>query len=693
MKIKLPGKTPAASIVPTTCNAHGQRWTDNYAWLRAENWQDAMRDPTLLPEPIAEYLIAENQYFEAAMSETVGLQKQLVAEMRGRILEQDTSLPDRDGRFEYLHRYDEGAEHPIYLRKHKDSTQHEVILDINLEAKSHEYFDHDIVEHSPDHNTLAWTRDTSGAEYYQLHFRKLPDGEDYAYHINDVDSAAWADEHNIFYTRVNKQHRADRVYRHRIGSPDDDILVFEERDERFSVHVEVSQSREYIFIHTGMDDQDEVWFIPTAGIDKLPQVVESRTTGLEYSVEHQNDRFVILTNADDAVDFKIVETAIDSPSRKYWKDLIPHCPGTMIHALYAYKKWITWLSVANALPQISYLQTHGTPQNIKFDEEAYSLSLDSGYEYDTSVIRFDYSSPTTPEQTFEFDLDTGTRTFLKEQAIPSGHNRQHYITRRITTHSHDGAEVPVTLLYHRDTDIDGSAPCLLYGYGSYGASIPASFSSKRLSLIDRGFVFAIAHVRGGEEKGRLWYEQAKLSNKPNTFHDFVAAANGLIEQNYTSEKSIIIHGGSAGGLLIGAVLNMKPELFGGAIADVPFVDVLNTILDDTLPLTPGEWSQWGNPIECRQAFEDIRGYSPYDNVTATDYPPILVTAGVSDPRVTYWEPAKWVAKLRTVKTDGNPLLLKTNMTSGHYGKTGRFAELEDSALTYAFAICCSENIA
>lgn len=687
MKITTPLEAPVAAGHPVTCEAHGEHWTDDYAWLRADNWQEAMRDPALLPTAIADYLTAENQYYEAAMASTAELQRQLIAEMRGRILEQDRSLPDRDGPYHYLHRYDEGAEHPVYLRQRVDSAHDEIILDINIEAEPFEYFDHDIVEHSPDHRTLAWSRDVSGAEFYQLHFRSLPQGDDYDYHLDDVDTAAWVDANTIYYTRVNDQHRANRVYRHTLGKPGADTLVFEEKDERFSVHVEISQSRDYLFIHTGMNDQDEVWFIPVAQNGAPPTLIEPRTHGLEYSVEHQDDRFIILTNADDAQDFKIVETSVDTPSRSHWQDLIAHHPGTMIHALYTYRDWITWLSVTNALPQIAHMHRDGTLEHIQFEEEAYSLALDGGYEYDTAVIRFDYSSPTTPEQTYEYHLDTQARTLLKEQVIPSGHHARHYVTRRITASSHDGAEVPVTVLHHRDTLLDGSAPCLLYGYGSYGASIPATFSAKRLSLVDRGFVYAIAHVRGGEEKGRQWYEQAKLGGKPNSFHDFIASARRLIEGKYTSAGSIVIHGGSAGGLLVGASLNMAPTLFGAAIADVPFVDVLNTILDDSLPLTPGEWSQWGNPIESRQAFDNIRSYSPYDNVSPQSYPPMLVTAGVSDPRVTYWEPAKWVAKLRAMKTDSNPLLLKTNMTSGHFGKTGRFAALEDSALTYAFAIC------
>ena len=361
----------------------------------------------------------------------------------------------------------------------------------------------------------------------------------------------------------------------------------------------------------------------------------------------------------------------------------------MIVGLAAYRDWTIWTERRNALPRICYVRADepiSAARSIAFDEEAYSLGSDPSPEYETDSFRFTYSSPTTPGQVFDYDLSTGMRKLRKTTEIPSGHDPADYVTVRTAAPSHDGALVPVTILYHKNTRLDGKAPCLLYGYGSYGASMPASFSANRLSLANRGFIYAIAHVRGGEELGRNWYEAAKFGGKPNTFHDFIAVARQLIADRYTDRGRIVIQGGSAGGLLVGAALNMAPELWAGAIADVPFVDVLTTILDDTLPLTPGEWSQWGNPIESRQAFDDIRGYSPYDNVTMQAYPPILVTAGVSDPRVTYWEPAKWVARLRALKTDDNILMLRTNMTSGHFGRSGRFAALEDAARSYAFAL-------
>ncbi len=655
-----------------------------------------MREPDLLPEPIKSYLIAENQYCSDALQSTEPLQRELVEEMRGRILEKDESLPEKDGPFAYSERYVEGGEHPVYFRTPRDGGEEQLLIDINQEADAHEYFDHGMVEHSPDHKTFAWSSDTSGAEYYRLYFRDIATGKDSDTVIEDVECAAWANSNTLFYTRVDENHRPNKVYRHCLGTdPADDALVYHEKDNRFSCEVYTSRSGGYVFIATGMDDQDEVLYLSVSDLEAAPRVIEPRAEGLEYSVDHQagasDDRFVILSNADDAKDFKLSYTNVATPGRQHWSDFQPYKPGRMIHSFEVFKDWVLWLSVENALPAIYFVGREGVVSEVAFEEEAYSLGLDAGLEYDVSEFRFDYSSPTTPWQTWQYDCATGERELLKTQVIPSGHETSDYVARRITALSHDGAEVPVTLLHHKDTKVDGTAPCLLYGYGSYGSSVPAGFSSNRLSLVDRGFVYAIAHVRGGEEKGRDWYEAAKFEGKVNSFHDFIAAAEALVKLQYTSVGNIVINGGSAGGLLVGATVNMRPDLFAGVIADVPFVDVLNTIIDDTLPLTPGEWSQWGNPIESKAAFDSIMAYSPYDNVEAKEYPAMLVTAGVSDPRVTYWEPAKWVAKLREVKTDNNVLLLKTNMSSGHYGKTGRFAILEDYALSYSFAIAVTER--
>lgn len=690
---KKTGSEPVAAVKTVSQTVHGEILNDDYNWIRADNWQEAMREPDLLPEDIKTYLNAENDYYEKSMADTKELQKEIVAEMRGRLKEVDNSLPTKDGPYAYITKYVEGGEHPIHVRTPREGGAEEVLLDVNKEAKGHEYFEIGASDISPNNQIFAWSRDTSGSEYYSLIFRDLKTGKDGDYQIADVGSAVFGNDQTLFYSRVDESHRPSKIYRHTLGTdPKNDVLVYEEKDPRFYAGVGITRSEKYITISAGMNDQNEYHIIATSDITAEPILIEQRTEGLEYTLEHQGDRFLILTNADNAVDFKIVETPVSKPSRENWKDLIPHKQGRMIISIDAYKDWIIWMERENALPRICFMDNGGVENSISFKEEAYSLGVAPSPEFDNSMFRFVYSSPTTPSQTFDYDLKTNERTLLKEQEIPSGHKVADYVTRRILAKSHDGAQVPVTLLHHKDTPIDGSAPCLLYGYGSYGMSMPASFSTGRLSLVDRGFVYAIAHVRGGEEKGRAWYEDAKFDKKPNSFHDFIAVGKKLIDENYTSKGNIVIQGGSAGGLLVGATVNMEPDLFAGVIGDVPFVDVLNTILDDTLPLTPGEWSQWGNPIESKKAFDDIKSYSPYDNVEAKEYPPMLVTAGVSDPRVTYWEPAKWVAKLRTTKTDDNILMLRTNMSSGHFGKSGRFAALEDAARSYAFALKATGTI-
>lgn len=682
---------PEAAIQPTTTTAHGTSRHDNYAWLRADNWQEAMRDPSKLPSGIRTYLEAENAYFDAAMADTRDLQDRLVSEMRGRIKEADSSVPVPNGPFEYGVRYEDGAEHPIYERTRRGELSAETILDVNDLAAAHDYFDLGSIAMSPDHNILAWDADTNGSEFFALRFRDMATGQDAPTVISDVSTFAWADPSTLFYVKVDETARPTRLYRHRLHSdPKDDALVFTETDPRYGVSVSRSRSGAFIFVTTGMNDENEIYTISTSDPHHPPAIIEPRTRSLEYAVDHQDDHFVILTNADGAQDFKIVTAPISSPSRAFWTDLVPAQSGRMIMRCATFANWIVWTQTENALPQICILE-HGqdvakSVQYIAFDEEAYALGLQPGPEFDTQVLRFSYTSPTTPRQVFDYDLKTGTRRLRKTDEIPSGHKPSDYVARRIFARSHDGAMVPVTILHHKNTPLDGTAPCLLRGYGSYGISLPAAFRPNGLSLVDRGFIEVTAHVRGGQEKGRAWYEAAKFGKKVNSFLDFIAVATHLTETGYTCAGKIVIQGGSAGGLLVGAVANMRPDLWGGVIADVPFVDVLSTILDDSLPLTPTEWSQWGNPIESSQAYADIRQYSPYDNVVAQDYPAMLITAGVSDPRVTYWEPAKWAARLRATKTDSNILMLKTNMTSGHFGKSGRFAALDDAARTYAFAI-------
>jgi oligopeptidase B len=486
------------------------------------------------------------------------------------------------------------------------------------------------------------------------------------------------------------------VHRHRLGSPaSDDELIYEEADTSFFVHLGETQSGDFLLIDISDHETSEVHLIDAGDADAIPRIVEPRMTGVEYSIEHNGDRLYILTNApdaanngaSDAVDFRICTAPISAPNRDNWSPLVPHRPGTLILDHTLLKDYMIRLERTNSLPQIIVTKlSDGSEHSIAFDEEAYSLGMGAGYEFDTTMIRYTYASMTTPAQVFDYDLATAERVLRKTQEVPSGHDPADYVTRRLYATAPDGEQVPISLLHHRDTQVDGSAPLLLYGYGSYGISMPASFSTTRLSLVDRGFVYAITHIRGGKDKGYGWYTDGKRANKRNTFTDFIAAGEHLARENYTSRGKIIGHGGSAGGMLMGAVANMAPDLFLGIIANVPFVDVLNTILDDTLPLTPPEWAEWGNPITSKADFDLIRSYSPYDNVTAQAYPHMLVLGGLTDPRVTYWEPAKWVAKMREFNTSENLLLLKTNMSAGHGGASGRFDSLKEVALEYAFAL-------
>lgn len=695
---------PVAKRLAVEQSVHDTSWTDHYAWLRAHNWQECVEDPQLLPEDIKTYLQDENAWYDAYMADTKPLQETLLTEMRGRIEADEVSLPDADGAWCYLERYKGDDEHPRYLRFPRnasaeggDAIAEQLLIDFNVEAQGYEYFDPGDVEYSPAHTHLAWSADTNGSERYRLRIRDLQSGLDKET-IEDIETVVWGDAGTLFYTRVDEDLRPSRVFRHELGSdPLEDVLVYEEHDKRFSCSVWTSLSGEFVFISSDMSDQSEVWFIPTSTISAKPRLIEARADGIEYSVEHQGDRFLILTNADDAEDFKIVEAPCASPAREHWRDWLPHQSGRMVLDVYAYKDWVMWMVRENALPQICYAQSASLSSSescvielnikkIEFSEAAFALSLEPLLEFDETVFRLGYESPSTPAHTYSFDMQSAKRTLLKQDVIPSGHDPENYRVERVYAASLDGEMVPVTILYHRNTVLDGTAPCWLTAYGAYGSSSPATFSTTRLSLIDRGFIFALAHVRGGQEKGRAWYEAAKFAGKHKSIDDLIAVAHHLINQRYTRKGSIAVSGGSAGGLLVGAALNRPDDLWGAAIADVPFVDALNTMLDESLPLTPGEWSQWGNPVEDKQAFADIRAYSPYDNVQSRSYPPMLVTAGVSDPRVTYWEPAKWVAQHRHVRSDDTILLLKTNMHSGHFGETGRYASLADVASEQAFVL-------
>lgn len=686
---------PAAEKRPVSDTRHGITRTDDYAWLRADNWQAMFKDPSILDPAIRSHLEAENGYMNAAMEDTKPLQKTLFAEMRGRIKEDDSSVPTKDGAYAYGTSFVTGGEQPRYFRiprdgDVKDETIRAILLDGDKEATGKSYFRLAGLDHCTDHSRGIWGYDDKGSEFFTLRVRDLTSGEDLPDLIeNTGGGGVWApDGKSFFYSALDENHRPSKVFHHVIGTPQsEDRLVYEEEDAGFFMGVGGSLLDDFIYIDIHDHETSEYRLLSTKDLTAEPKLVAVREEGIEYSLTEGGDIFYILTNDAGAKDFKIMEAPVDRPGKGNWREVVPHKPGTLIISHMAYARHLLWLERKDGLPQIMIRDRRtGEEHAIAFDEEAYSLGLSGAAEYDTDVIRFSYSSMTTPSQLYDYNMVTRERTLLKTQEVPSGHDPDDYVTRRVFAPAWDGEKVPVTLLYRKDTPLDGTAPCLLYGYGAYGITIPAGFNTNCLSLADRGFVYAIAHIRGGKDKGFAWYEDGKMDKKTNTFKDFIAAADYLNQEKFTSYANIIAEGGSAGGMLMGAVANMAPEKFAGIIAAVPFVDVLNTMLDDTLPLTPPEWPEWGNPIESREEYEQIAAYSPYDNVGAKPYPPILALGGLTDPRVTYWEPAKWVAKLREKTTGVAPILLKTNMDAGHGGASGRFQRLEEIAFEYAFAI-------
>jgi oligopeptidase B len=668
---------------------------DDYAWLRAENWREVLRDPDLLPAEIKAHLETENAWCAQLMAPTRALQRQLIKEMRGRIKEDDSEPPQPDGAFLYYSRYRRGAEHPLICRRPRGDRRgkpgrEQIMLDADALSEGKEFFDLGDAEHSPDHRLLGWSADEAGSELYLIRVRDLSSGEDLPDAIAETSGEMiWSNDARSFvYVALDAEHRPTKVLRHRLGTPQsEDELLYEETDPGLFVDIDQTQSRRFLLISSSDHETSEVRLLDLAEAGGKPRLVVARRPGLQYSIEHHGEDLLILTNADGAEDFKIVTAPVADPALANWTELVAHKPGRFILHHLCLAGRLLRLEREDGLPRIVIRElASGAESSIAFDEEAYGLGIDAGYEFETDRLRFSYASMARPAETYDYDLTSGERVLIKRQEVPSGHDPDAYVVRRIFATAKDGATIPVSLLHRRDLALDGSAPCLLYGYGSYGSAMSASFRTRPLSLVDRGFVYAIAHIRGGTDKGWRWYLDGKRENKTNSFTDFIAVAEMLAAQGFTSRGRIVAQGGSAGGMLMGAVANLAPELFAGIIAEVPFVDVLNTILDETLPLTPMEWPEWGDPIRDRAAFRTIRGYSPYDNVKPQNYPPILATGGLADPRVTYWEPAKWVARLRATMTGGGPVMLHTNMDAGHAGAAGRFDSLKETALVYAFAI-------
>ncbi len=669
---------------------HGIERTDDYAWLRVDNWQEVMREPSALAADVRSYLEAENAYTARMMADTTTLQDTLFAEMKGRIKEDDSTVPAPDGPYAYFTSYVTGGQHPRLCRAPRAGGDTQVLLDGDSLAVNEAYFRLAGMNWSNDHDKLAYSFDNKGSEYFTMRVRDLATGTDLPDIVPDTGGdVVWnAQGDEFYYIRVDDNHRPLQVYRHKLGTEaKDDLLVYREADTGLFVDVHQTHDKRFIVVAAGDHRTAEVHLLDAMKPETGLKLISARETNHDYSVEHHEGRLIIRTNTDGAEDYKIAETSVDAPGRENWRDLVPHKPGCLILDVTCYRDFLVRLEREEGLPRIVIRRfSDGEEHSIAFAEEAYSLGLDGGYEYDTDTLRFTYSSMTTPRQVYDYNMRTRERTLRKTQEVPSGHNPADYVTRRVFAPAPDGEMVPVSLLYRRTTPLDPLTPCLLYGYGAYGYAIPAGFSTNALSLADRGFVYAIAHIRGGKDKGYRWYKDGRLEKKQNTFSDYIAAARYLIDQKITGKGRIVGHGGSAGGLLMGTVANQAPELFAGIIAAVPFVDVLTTMLDGTLPLTPPEWPEWGNPIESADAYRTIAAYSPYDNVSAQAYPAMLITGGLTDPRVTYWEPAKWIAKLRAVKTDGNVLIMKMNMDAGHGGKAGRFDRLRENAMEYAFAL-------
>jgi oligopeptidase B len=683
---------PAAAKIPKRIEQLGRVRLDDYAWMKDDNWQKVLRDPAALREDIKTHLEAENAYTAAILAGSQDLQAAMFEELKGRLKPDDASLPVPDGGYEYYRRYEPGAQQPLFARQPRGGGDEQKLLDAEAEAKHHAYYRIGAAKHSADHTLFGYAEDTQGSEVFTVRLRRVADGTEVGPAISPTTGnfAFSPCGRFLFWTFRDDNGRPVKIFRREIGSAAD-ALVYVEPDEGFFLHVEAALSGGSILIVCGNQETSEVWRIPADDPLRAPVVIQPRQPGIKYSVADRRDHLIIRTNADQATDFKIVQAPIETPGRAHWRDVVPHRPGRYITGVSVLKDYIIHGERVAANDTLVITRRDGSYFSIAVDEPAYALEHEHGYEYDARTIRYVRSSPTTPRQWFDYDIATAATALRKTQEIPSGHDPSQYETRRLTARARDGAMIPVTLLKRRDTPADGTAPVHLYGYGSYGIAMTPGFSANIFSLVDRGWIHVVAHIRGGTENGWNWFLDGRGKKKQNTFDDFIAVAEHLIAQNLAAPKNIVAHGGSAGGLLVGAVLNMRPDLWAGVIAAVPFVDVLNTMSDMSLPLTPPEWPEWGNPLTDADAYETIAAYSPYDNISAQDYPPVLATGGLSDPRVTYWEPAKFIAKLRDFSTGEAPALLRINMTAGHGGAAGRFEVLQEVARNYAFACWAIER--
>jgi oligopeptidase B len=667
---------PMAEKKPKTTNIHGTTLVDDFFWLREKT------NPAVMA-----HLKAEDDYATSVMKPTVALQEKLYKEMLSHIKQTDTNVPSRQGNYFYYSRTEEGKQYPIFCRK-KGSVDapEEVLVDVNELAKGQKFMSIGTLVPSDDGNLLAYSTDNTGYRQFTLQVKDLRTGQIFPERIERVNGVAWATDNKTFFyvTEDAVTKRSDKFFRHVLGSDTSD-LVYEEKDELFDIGVERSLDKAVIFLGAFSKTSSESRYLRADEPNGTLKVIIPRQPEHEYDVDHRNNLFYIRTNKG-AKNFRIVTAPVNDPSEKNWKEFIVHRPEVKLDAISLFADHAVLSEWENGLQQLEVVDFKTSKrQRIKFPEPVYSVGLSGNREFNTSVVRYGYNSLVTPYSVFDYDMNTGKSTLLKQTEVPGGFDRANYQSERVFATAADGTKIPMSIVYRKGVKLDGSAPLLLYGYGSYGLSIPPTFSSSRLSLLDRGVIFAIGHIRGGGELGEEWRQAGRMMKKMNTFTDFIACAEALVKMKYTSKDRLVIQGGSAGGLLMGVVSNMRPDLFKAVVSQVPFVDVLNTMLDASLPLTTSEYIEWGNPNE-KPAFDYMKTYSPYDNVTKQNYPAMLVKVSVNDSQVPYWEGAKLVAKLRALKTDSNPLLLKVNFGAGHGGSSGRYDALRETAFDYSFML-------
>ena len=691
-------KAPVAKKQPTKLEMHGDVRIDNYFWMRLSDAQKLAEVKDEQTKEVIDYLDAENAYYDDVTAYSKNFEEKLFEEMKGRIKEDDASVPYKNNGYYYITRYEKGMQYPIYSRKRETlEAEEQILFNVNDMAKEYDYYQLGGLNVSPDNKLAVFATDTVSRRQYFLRIKNLETGNIYTDIIdNTTGGSVWAnDNKTIFYTKKDPiTLRSEKIFRHVLGTPtSEDVEVYHEKDETFGVYVTKSKSKKYIIIGSYSTVSTEAQFLDADNPTGSLQMIQPRERDLEYSVSHFGDHFYILTNKDEATNFKLMKTPVSAPTKNNWVDVIPHREDTLLEDFSIFKEYLVLEERTDGLSKVRIKRWDAKEDYyLPFNEETYSVGVYSNPDFDTNTLRYSYNSFTTPASVIDFNMADKSKEVKKEQEVLGGKfDKNNYKSERVWATARDGKKVAISLVYHKDTQLTSQTPLLQYAYGSYGYTIPDGFSTTRLSLLDRGFVYALAHIRGSQYLGRDWYEDGKMLHKKNTFTDFVDCSKFLIDNNYTSPKHLYAMGGSAGGLLMGAVVNMNPELYNGIIAAVPFVDVVSTMIDDSIPLTTGEYDEWGNPNN-KEYYDYIKSYSPYDQVTSKAYPNMLVTTGFHDSQVQYWEPAKWVAKLRDLKTDNNILLLHTNMEAGHGGASGRFDALKETAKDYTFFLALENKL-